>query len=128
MGERRKALMFYNVKVLCAVGDFENETFSLPQKSDRSTNVQLTTSAPIAQNTCYGLPFNDNALGGFVKPTFIIMAKSQKGGSQPPKKQSNTMHNFGSVHTGSASTHPGVLKAQKDKAVRDSVAASYKKK
>ena len=46
MGERRKALMFYNVKVLCAVGDFENETFSLPQKSDRSTNVQLTTSAP----------------------------------------------------------------------------------
>ena len=45
-----------NVKVLCAVGDFENETFSLPQKSDRSTNVQLTTSAPIAQNTCY-VPF-----------------------------------------------------------------------
>ena len=51
-----------NGKVLCAVGDFENETFSLPQKSDRSTNVQLTTSAPIAQNTCYafGLLFNEN--------------------------------------------------------------------
>ena len=56
-----------NVKVLCAVGDFENETFSLPQKSDRSTNVQLTTSSPIAQNTCYGLPFQDNALGGLCK-------------------------------------------------------------
>jgi hypothetical protein len=56
-----------NGQVLCAVGDFENETFSLPQKSDRSTNVQLTTSSPIAQNTCYGLPFQDNALGGLCK-------------------------------------------------------------
>ena len=45
----------HNVKVLCAVRDFENETFSLPQKPDISTNVQLTTSAPIAQNTCYKL-------------------------------------------------------------------------
>ncbi len=44
-----------NVKVLCAVGYFENETFNLPQKSDRNTNVQLTTTAPIAQNTCYKL-------------------------------------------------------------------------
>lgn len=67
-------------------------------------------------------------MGGLVKPTIIIMAKSQKGGSQPPEKKSNTMYNFGSVHTGSASTHPGVLKAQNDKAVRDSVAASYNKK
>ena len=32
-----------------------------------STNVQLTTSAPIAQNTCYGLPFHDNALDGLCK-------------------------------------------------------------
>ena len=32
-----------NVKVLCAVGDFENGTFNLPQKPIRSTNVQLTT-------------------------------------------------------------------------------------
>ena len=46
-----------NVKVLCAVGDFGNGTFNLPPKPDRSTNVQLTTLAPIAQNTCYGLPF-----------------------------------------------------------------------
>ena len=44
-----------NVKVLCAVGDFGNGTFNLAQKPDRSTNVQLTTSAPIAQNTCYKL-------------------------------------------------------------------------
>ena len=55
------------------------------------------------------------------------MAKSQKGGSQPPKKK-NTMYNYGSVHTGGNSTHPGVLKAQSDKAKRDSVAAEYKKK
>ena len=40
-----------NVKVLCAVGDFGNGTFNLPPKPDRSTNVQLTTLAPIAQNT-----------------------------------------------------------------------------
>ena len=49
--------MSANVKVLCAVGDFGNETFSLSQKPNSSTNVQLTTEAPIAQNTCYGLPF-----------------------------------------------------------------------
>ena len=52
-----------NVKVLCAVGDFGNGTFDLPQKPDRSTDAQLTTIAPIAQNTCYGLPFfNDKTL------------------------------------------------------------------
>lgn len=95
---------------------------------NRITKFQITTAACLLAILCYGLPFNDNALGGLVKPTITVMAKSQKGGSQPPKKQSNTMYNFGSVHTGSASTHPGVLKAQKDKAVRDSVAASYKKK
>jgi len=41
--------------VLCAVGDFGNGTFNLRQKPISSTNVQLTTSAPIAQNTCYRL-------------------------------------------------------------------------
>lgn len=46
-----------NVKVLCAVGDFENGIFNLPQKLNSSSNAQLTTLAPIAQNTCYGLPF-----------------------------------------------------------------------
>ena len=44
-----------NIKVLCAVGDFGNGTFSLPPKLNSSTNVQLTTIAPIAQNTCYKL-------------------------------------------------------------------------
>jgi hypothetical protein len=95
----------------------------------RITKLQYSTTACLLAILCYGLPFfHDNALGGLVKPTIIIMAKSQKGGSQPPEKKSNTMYNFGSVHTGSASTHPGVLKAQNDKAVRDSVAASYNKK
>lgn len=41
-----------NVKVLCAVGDFGYGTVNLPQKPDISINVQLTTSAPIAQNQC----------------------------------------------------------------------------
>ncbi len=44
-----------NGKVLCAVGDFGNGTFNLPQKNNNSTNIQLTMSAPIAQNTCYKL-------------------------------------------------------------------------
>lgn len=48
-----KNFIAHNVKVLCAVGDFGNRIFNLPQKPDSSTNVQLTTSAPIAQNTCY---------------------------------------------------------------------------
>jgi len=59
--------MAHNVKVLCAVGDFGNGTFNLPQQPIRSTDVQLATIAPIAQNTCYGLPFEDNALGGLCK-------------------------------------------------------------
>ena len=42
-----------NVKVLCAVGDFENEIFNLPPKLNSSSKAQSTTSAPIAQNTCY---------------------------------------------------------------------------
>lgn len=97
------------------------QIFNTPQQ------LHSSTSTAFLPNPCYGLPFHDNALGGFVKPTSIIMAKSQNGGSQPPKKK-NTMYNFGSVHTGSNSTNPGVLKAQADKAKRDSVAAEYKKK
>ncbi len=56
-----------NVKVLCAVGGFGNGTFNLPQNPNRSADVQLTTTATIAQNTCYGLPFQGNALGGLCK-------------------------------------------------------------
>ena len=51
-----------NVSGLVAVGDFGEGIFNPPHKPDRSTNVQLTTSAPIAQNTCYGLPFHDTTL------------------------------------------------------------------
>lgn len=53
---------------------------------NRITKFQITTAACLLAILCYGLPFNDNALGGLVKPTFIIMAKGQKGGGQPPKK------------------------------------------
>jgi hypothetical protein len=94
---------------------------------NRITKFQITTAACLLAILCYGLPFHDNALGGLVKPTITVMAKSHNGGSQPPKKK-NTMYNFDSVHTGSNSTNPGVLKSQADKAKRDSVAAEYKKK
>lgn len=43
---------FTNVTWLCAVGDFGNGTFNLPPKLNSSSNAQLTTSAPIAQNQC----------------------------------------------------------------------------
>ena len=42
----------YNVTWLCAAGDYGSGTFNLPQKPNSSTNAQLTTSAPIAQNQC----------------------------------------------------------------------------
>jgi hypothetical protein len=38
------------------------------------------------------------------------------------------MNDFKNIHTGSAKTHPGVLKAKADKAKRDSILAEYKKK
>ena len=103
------------------------QTFNTALKMNRITKSQIITAACLLAIPCYGLPFHDNALGGLVKPTITIMAKSRKGGSQPPKKK-NTMYNYGSVHTGSNSTNPAVLKAQADKAKRDSVAAEYKKK
>lgn len=49
--------MAYNGTRLGEGGAYENGTFNLPQKLNSSTNAQLTTSAPIAQNTCYGMPF-----------------------------------------------------------------------
>mgnify|MGYP006936219815 FL=1 len=42
----------HNVLRLCAVGDFENGTFNIPPKLNSSSNTQLTTKAPIAQNQC----------------------------------------------------------------------------
>lgn len=44
-----------NVKVLCAVWDLMYYTFSLAPKPIKGTNAELTTSAHIAQNTCYAL-------------------------------------------------------------------------
>lgn len=55
MSKQGVSRIAHNVKVLCAVGDFENGTFNLPPKLNSSSNAQLTTSAPIAQNTCYKL-------------------------------------------------------------------------
>ena len=56
------------------------------------------------------------------------MAKAIKTKSQPPKKQANTGGSLGDIWTGPKSQDPGVLKAKADKAKRDSVADSYKKK
>ena len=57
------------------------------------------------------------------------MAKSQKGGSQPPpKKKTNGMFDYESIHTGTDATNPAVLKAQADKKKADANLASYKKK
>jgi len=50
--KQERSDIVYNVTWLCAVGDFENGTFKLPQKLNSSSNAQLTTSAPIAQNQC----------------------------------------------------------------------------
>jgi hypothetical protein len=67
-------------------------------------------------------------LGGFVKPTITVMAKSQKnGGSQPPKKKTSGMYDYRNIHTGTNATHPGVLKAKADKKKADKNLATYKK-
>jgi hypothetical protein len=53
----------------------------------RTTKLQYITTACLLAILCYGLLFfHDNALGGLVKPTITVMAKSQKDGGQPPKK------------------------------------------
>jgi hypothetical protein len=49
--------------------------------------------------------------------------KVQKAGNMISR-----MNDFKNIHTGSAKTHPGVLKAKADKAKRDSILAEYKKK
>ncbi len=51
----------------------------------------------------------------------------QKIAGKPPK-QTNTGGSLGSIYTGPKSKDPGVLKAKADKAKRDSIALSYKKK
>jgi len=42
-----------NVKVLCAVWDLMHYTFNLALKLIKGKNAEFTTSAHIAQNTCY---------------------------------------------------------------------------
>lgn len=57
-----------NVLPLAAVGDFGALHCQPSTNVDRSTALDLTTSAPIAANGCYGLPFfHDIALGGLCK-------------------------------------------------------------
>lgn len=60
------------------------------------------------------------------------MVKNQKGGSQPPKKNSGNMvsrmYDYKNVHTGTNDTNPGVLKAQAKKRKADANLAAYKKK
>lgn len=43
-------------------------------------------------------------------------------------KKTNTGGSLGTVHTGTAKTHPGVLKAQADKAKADSSVTAFAKK
>jgi len=45
--------MPYNGLPLAAAGDLEAQNCQPAQKFDRSTNLQLTTSAPVAANRCY---------------------------------------------------------------------------
>jgi hypothetical protein len=54
-----------------------------------------------------------------------MVHKSQKVGNV---KKSSGMYDFQNIHTGDAKSHPGILKAKADKAKRDAVLASYKKK
>jgi hypothetical protein len=56
------------------------------------------------------------------------MAKSQKSGSQPPKKQTNTVGSFGNIWTGPFKESPAYKKVMADKAKADSSIAAYAKK
>ena len=50
-----KEVNLTNVKVLCAVWDLMHYTFNLAPMMIKGTNAEFTTSAHIAQNTCYRL-------------------------------------------------------------------------
>jgi hypothetical protein len=79
--------MDYNGSSIAEGQELELQTFNLALKMNRIIKFQITTAACLLAILCYGLPFHDNALGGLVKPTIIVMAKSQNGGGQPPKKE-----------------------------------------
>lgn len=53
----RSGRVAYNVLALAAVGDFGALHCQLSTNVDRSTALDLTTSAPIAANGCYKLAF-----------------------------------------------------------------------
>jgi len=48
----------------------------------------------------------------------------EKKDSNPPKKEIG-MFDYGNIHTGDPSTHPGVLKAKEEKAKQDKILAEY---
>jgi hypothetical protein len=56
-----------NVWQLGEVAEIEAQMFGLVLHFNRCTDVQLTTKPAILPNCCYGLPFQDNALGGLCK-------------------------------------------------------------
>ena len=58
-------------------------------------------------------------------PKMEMTNKSQKVGKV---KKTSGMYDFQNIHTGDPKSHPGILKAKADKAKRDAVLASYKKK
>jgi len=51
----QSATLAANIKVLCAVWDLLHYTFNPAPKLIKGTNAEFTTSAHIAQNTCYRL-------------------------------------------------------------------------
>ncbi len=56
------------------------------------------------------------------------MAKSQKSGSQPPKKQTNTGGSLGNIWTGPFKESPAYKKVMADKATGQANLDVYKKK
>lgn len=56
------------------------------------------------------------------------MAKSQKSGSQPPKKQTKSSGSFQDIWTGPFKESPAYKKVMADKAKADSSVAAYAKK
>lgn len=47
------------------------------------------------------------------------LPKAQQGKQVSGNKRVSGMYNFNNIHTGPDSTHPGVLKAKADKAIRE---------
>ena len=69
--EARQQGITHNVKVLCAVWDLMHYTFNSAPMLIKGTNTDITTSAHIAQNTCY-------RLAGFLAQMFNRSTKEKK--------------------------------------------------